>query len=91
MGTTSSELRNDLSRRPGHLFNNASAGRGQVDGATTQGHYALVTIWPGPKGQNLLEALATYHKRIDACYKLVVAVGFRRPPAASRDRRTVAQ
>src|SRR6266496_2429663 len=28
VGTTSSELRNDLSRRPGHLFNHASAGRG---------------------------------------------------------------
>src|SRR5712692_3277092 len=75
-GTTSSELRNDLSRRPGHLFNNASAGRGQVDGATTQDHYALVTVWPGLKGQNLLEGLATYHKGIDACYELVVAVGF---------------
>jgi hypothetical protein len=76
VGTTSSELRNDLSRRPGHLFNNASIGRGQVDGATTQDHYALVAIWPGPKGQNLLVALATYHNRIDALYKLVVAVGF---------------
>src|SRR5712692_3084825 len=76
VGTTSSKLRNDLSRRPGHLCHNASAGRGQVDGATTQDHYALVTIWPGPKGQNLLEGLATYHNRIDAGYKLVVAVGF---------------
>src|SRR5258705_7168336 len=76
VGTTSSKLRNDLSRRPSHLFNNASAGRGQVDWATTQDHYALLTIWPGLKGQNLLEGLATYHKRIDACYKLVVAVGF---------------
>jgi hypothetical protein len=45
-GTASSELRNDLSGRPGHLFNNASSGRGQVDRATTQDHYALVTIWP---------------------------------------------
>src|SRR6266542_6543358 len=67
LGTTSRELRDDLSRRPGHLFNNASAGRGQVDGAATQDHYALVTIWPGLKGQNLLEGLATDHNRIDAC------------------------
>jgi hypothetical protein len=76
VGTTSSELRDDRSGRPGHLFNNASAGRGQVDGATTQDHDALVTIWPGPKGQKRLEGLATYHKRIDACHELVVAVGF---------------
>ena len=27
VGTTGGELRDDLSRRPGHLFNNASAGR----------------------------------------------------------------
>jgi hypothetical protein len=73
-GTTSGELRNDLSRRPGHLLNNASAGRGQVDGATTQDHYALVTIWPGRESENLLESLATDHNRINACYKLVVAV-----------------
>ncbi len=71
VSATGSELRNDLSRRPGHLFNNASAGRGQVDRATTQDHHALVTIWPGPKGQNLLEGLSTYHERIDACDKLV--------------------
>jgi hypothetical protein len=59
VGTTGSELRNDLSRRPGHLFNNAFAGRAHVDGATTQDHDALVTIWPGLKGQNRLEGLAT--------------------------------
>src|SRR2546425_1450008 len=76
LGTTSRELRNDLSRRPGHLFNNASTGRGQVEGATTQHHHALVAVWPGPKGQNLLEGLATYHNGIDACNELVVAVGF---------------
>src|SRR2546426_12163812 len=76
LGTTNSEPRNDISRWPGHLFNNASTGRRQVDGATTQDHDALVTIGPGPKGQNLLEGLATYHNRIDACNELVVAVGF---------------
>src|SRR5437899_5658366 len=43
VGTTSSKLRHDLSRGPGHLFNNASANGGQVDGATTQHDYALVT------------------------------------------------
>src|SRR6266567_6585062 len=76
VGTTSSELGNDIGRRPGHLFNYASDGRGKIDGATTQDHYALVTIWPGPKGQNLLEGLATNHNRIDACNKLLVSVGF---------------
>src|SRR5207245_439376 len=75
MGTSGRELRNDLGRSPGHLFNGA-AGRGQVDGATTQNHNALVSIWPGPQGQNLLEGLATDHDGIDACHELVVAVGF---------------
>ena len=42
----------------------------------TQDHYALVTVWPGPKGQNLLEGITTYHNGIDACNKLVVTVGF---------------
>jgi len=76
VGTRGSQLRNDLSRRPAHLFNNATAGCGQVEGATTQDHYALIAIWPRPKGQNRLESLATYHNRIHACYKFVVAVGF---------------
>jgi hypothetical protein len=48
--TTGSKLRNDVSRRPSHLFNDASADRGEVDGAATQDHYALVTIGPGVKG-----------------------------------------
>ena len=47
VGTTGSELRNDLGRRPGHLFNSAFAGRRKVDGATAQDHYAFVTIGPG--------------------------------------------
>src|SRR5712691_2694412 len=34
--TPSRELRNDLIRGPGHLFDNASAERGQFDGATAQ-------------------------------------------------------
>ena len=58
------------------MFHNAPAGRGQIDGAITQDHYALVAIWPGPQSQNRLEGLATYHNRVDAGYKLVVAVGF---------------
>ena len=48
--TTGSKLRNDVSRRPSHLFNDASADRGEVDGAATQDHNALVTIGPGVKG-----------------------------------------
>ena len=49
VGPTSGELRNDLSRRPGHLFNNASGSRGQVDGATTEDHYALVANMATPQ------------------------------------------
>src|SRR3982074_1934531 len=76
VGTTGGEFRNDLSRRPGHLFHNASARCGQVYGPDAQNHHALVTIWPGGKAQNRLEGLAAYHERIDACNKLVVAMGF---------------
>ena len=75
VGATSSQLRNDLSRRPGHLLDSASAGGGQIDGAATQHHYALVTIRPGPKSQNLLKGPAAYHNRVDAGYELVIAVG----------------
>src|SRR5664280_152319 len=46
VGTARSESGNDLGRRPGHLFDDACAGSGQVDGATTQDHDALVTIGP---------------------------------------------
>ena len=74
VGTAGTKLRNDVSRRPGHLFHNAS-GPEQVDGATTQDHHAFVTIGPVFHGQNRLEGLATYHNRIDSCYELVVAVG----------------
>ena len=75
VGAARGESRNDLRRRPGHLFDDASADRGQVDGATAQDHDALVAIRPGPEGQNLLEGLATDHERIDAGDELVVAVG----------------
>src|SRR5882672_9220222 len=47
VGASVGELRNDVSRSSGHLFDNA-AGRGQIDGATAQDHDALVAIWPGP-------------------------------------------
>src|SRR5260370_18444628 len=43
---TSSELRHDLSRRPGHLFNNAPDDPRQIDGPPTPDHYAFVTIGP---------------------------------------------
>jgi hypothetical protein len=76
MNTTSSESRYDLSRRSCHVFNDPAVGRGQVNRATAQDHYALITIWPGLKGQHLFEGLATDHQRIHPGYKLVVAVGF---------------
>ena len=76
MSAGGSEFRNDLGGRPGHLFNHASAGRGQVDGAATQDHHALITIVPGSKGENFLEGVASDHNRIDTGNELVVAVGF---------------
>src|SRR6266567_6737417 len=76
VGTARGELRNDLGRRPGHLFYNASDGSGQVEGPTTQDHNALVTIRPRAKGENLLEGPATDYDGIDAGYELVVAMRF---------------
>src|SRR5580658_1166274 len=75
-GATSSEFRNDLSRRPCHLLHCPSAHCGEVDGPTAEHDYTLVTIGPGRKAQNRLEGLATDHQRINAGHKLVVAVGF---------------
>jgi hypothetical protein len=84
--TTGSELRNDLCRGAGHLFDQASTGCGEVSDAPTQGStaqddYALIAIWPGPKRQNRLEGVAAHHDGIDASYKFVLAMGF---PAACR-------
>jgi hypothetical protein len=76
VGTASSEFRDDLSRRSGHLFHNTSAHRGYVDGPAAENHYALLTIGPNRKGQNRFEGLAADHKRIHACHELVVAVRF---------------
>jgi hypothetical protein len=67
VGATGSKFRNDLSRRPRHLFHSASPHRGQIDGAAAQNYYALVTIGPRGEGLNCLEGLSTYHQRIDAC------------------------
>ena len=54
--TTGGELRNDRRRRPGHLFHHGSDSRGQIHGAITQHYYALVTIRPNLKGQNLIRS-----------------------------------
>ena len=45
VSTAGSKLRNDLSRRSGHLFHHAT-GPGQVDGATTQDHHAFARCRP---------------------------------------------
>jgi hypothetical protein len=76
VGTTGSELRNDLTRSPCHLFNNTSTGCGQINGATAQNHHAFVTVWPSPKCQNLFEGVTTYYKGVDACDELAVAMRF---------------
>src|SRR6185437_5153666 len=54
---TSSQLRNDLSRRPGHLFSYAPADHRQVDRTTTQDHAAFVTVWPGPRVRTFSKVL----------------------------------
>jgi hypothetical protein len=75
VGAAGSKLRNDLSRRPGHLFHNAT-NPGKIDRATTQDHHAFVTIGPAFHGQNRLEGLATNHNRVNSCYEFVVSMGF---------------
>jgi hypothetical protein len=74
MGAAGSELRNDLSRSPGHLFHDAANGRGELYRTTAEDDYALITIRPAPKRQNSFEGLATHHDSIDAGYELLVAV-----------------
>ena len=76
MGSSRSELRNDLSRRAGHLLYNASAYGRKVEGTTAQDHDAFFTIWPSRKSENRLERVAAYNERIDGCYEFVVAMGF---------------
>src|SRR6185295_11131308 len=76
MSAAGGELPSDLSRSAGHLFNSASDDRGQIERAAAQDHHALVAIRPRFESENGLESLAADHERIDACEKLVVAVGF---------------
>jgi hypothetical protein len=76
VGATRSEFRNDFSPRPGHLFHDASARRGQVEVPAAEDDYALVAIRLRRKRQNRLEVCAPYHQRINARHELVVAVAF---------------
>ncbi len=73
---TNGKLGNNLSGRSAHLFHNATAHCGQIDGAAAQDHDALVTVRPRIKSQNRLESLSADHNGIDAGYKLFVAVRF---------------
>jgi hypothetical protein len=71
VGTTGSELRNNLFGWSGHLFDNAAAGRGQVGEATTQraatqDHDALVSIGPCWEHKHDLEGISAHHDCIDA-------------------------
>ena len=50
----------------GHLFDDASDGQRQVDGAMAQNHDALLAIEPGPERQDLFEGLAADYERVDA-------------------------
>ena len=61
---------------PAHLFDDASAGRGQINGATAQDDDALVSIGPRSEAENCLEGVAAHHDRIDGGYEFVVAVSF---------------
>jgi hypothetical protein len=75
MSAGSGQLRNNLSRRSGHLFHNTSAHGGQVDGPAAEDNNSLVAIGPDREVQNCFEGVAADHQGIDACYELVIAVG----------------
>jgi hypothetical protein len=76
LGTAGGELRDDLLRRPAHLFDDATAGRGQIKWATTEDDDALVSIGPRSEAENCLEGVATHHDRIDGGYEFIVAMSF---------------
>jgi hypothetical protein len=81
VGATGSKLRDDLSRRAGHLFHDDASRRDEIAGARTQGataedHDALVAVWPRFKLENGLEGMPAHHNRIHACQEFLEAVGF---------------
>src|SRR5580658_1460361 len=76
VSATRGKFRNNLRRRPGHLFHHPAAHGRQVKGTAAEHDYTLISIGPRRKSQHCLEGLAADDKRIDAGEKLVVAVGF---------------
>ena len=48
LNTTSSKLRNNLCPSPGHCFDNVTYGRGQIEPAAAQDHYALANTGRSP-------------------------------------------
>ena len=75
----------NLDGRSRHLFDNDSTRRGGVERPVTEDDNPLVAVRPLRICQNCFESLAAYHKRIDACYELVVTVGFA-PPGGKQSR-----
>ena len=58
------------------MFHNAPANRREVHGPATEDRHPFLTVWPSGKRHNRLESFAPYHKRIDGCHELIVAVRF---------------
>ena len=76
LGAAGGELRDDLLRWAAHLLDDSSAGRGQINGATTQDDDALVSIGPRSERENCLEGVAAHHDCIDGGYEFIVAMSF---------------
>src|SRR5262245_42741418 len=71
----SGKLRHDFGRIPRQSLHNSPGGRGG-ERVSTERENGLGAIRPRVKGQDRLEGLASYDKRIHRGYELIVAVGF---------------
>jgi hypothetical protein len=56
------------------LFNDTADSLGQIERLTAQYNDSFAPIWPGLKGQNLLEGFSTDDKSIYARQELIVAM-----------------
>jgi hypothetical protein len=70
----SSEIRDDLDRRTGHLLDDRATHYGKINGSTAEDDYPLFAIGPVWQGQYGLKSIAADDERIDAGHELVVAV-----------------
>ena len=82
MKAASGKLHHDLAGISGHLFDDACADGGEVEGATAQDHDCFVAVGPFGKGQDRFKGLASDDERVDGGEKLRVAM---RLTAAGRE------